>query len=341
MITMTNVTMSGNSTLASGGGIYYNGTGLTMTNTTITNNTSASNAGGLHKSTATNNANIRNSIIAGNTGGASPDATNVFNSLGNNIIGTVGTSTGWIMSDLQNTNPILAPLGFYGGNGFSHALLTGSPAINGGQNCVKDLTCATNNPQVAVVTDQRGAIRSDLVDIGAYEVASDYFAMLPSALLNQPYNQLLTQNVGSFTYTATGGTLPPGIIVSTGNLIASVNGTPTQLGTYTFAVTVTDNVNSAVVNYELNVLTNLSSVPVRGRVVTSTGNSVRKAYVVLTDQSGNKFISQTNGFGYFTFSDIAAGGIYTVTVSSKEFSFAPLTVTITDATNNVNLTALP
>ncbi len=227
-ITMTNVTMSGNSTLSSGGGIYYNGTGLTMTNTTIMGNASGSNAGGLHKSTATNNANIRNSIIAGNTGGASPDITNVINSLGNNIIGVVGTSTGWVGSDMQNSNPFLSPLGYYGGNGFSHAVLLGSSAADNGQNCVKNLSCATNNPPVAVVTDQRGAARTGDVDIGAFEVSSSYVAILPSALLNQSYNQVLAPSVGSFTYTATGGTLPPGVTVNTGGVAATIGGTPTS-----------------------------------------------------------------------------------------------------------------
>lgn len=341
MITMTNVTMSGNSTLASGGGIYYNGTGLLITNSTIANNTSATNAGGLHKSTATNNAVIRNSIISGNTGGASPDATNVFTSLGNNIIGVVGTSTGWIGSDLQNTNPSLSPLGYYGGFGFTHALLSNSPAINAGQDCVSDLTCATNNPPVAIPIDQRGASRVSTVDIGAFEASASYVGMLPSAVLNQPYSELLAPNVGSFAYTSSSGTLPPGITVSTGNLIATVNGTPTEVGRFSFGVTVADAMNSAIVNYELHVLNSLSFVPVTGRVVTATGEPIRKATVVLTDQGGNARSALTNGFGYFFFADIAAGGTYTATVSSKQYAFDPQTQTITDAYNKLNITALP
>ncbi len=341
MITMTNVTMSGNSTLASGGGIYYNGTGLIMTNTTITNNTAATNAGGFHKSIATNNASIRNSIISGNTGGASPDVTNVINSLGNNIIGIVGTSTGWIASDLQNTNPLLSPLGYYGGNGLSQALLSTSPAIDAGQICVQTLSCATNNPPFAVIFDQRGAIRSVSVDIGAFENNPEFVAVLPSAQVNQPYNQLLAPNVGSFTYTQTGGNLPPGINVSTGNVIASVNGTPTQTGAFNFAVTVTNGMNASVINYQLNVLANLSVVPVTGRVVNSSGNGIQKAYVVLTDQSGNTRIALTNGLGYFYIEDIVAGGTYTITVASKLYSFAPQTITITDAYSDLTLQALP
>ncbi len=340
-ITMTNVTMSGNSSLASGGGIYYNGTGLTMTNTTITNNTSASNAGGLHKSIATNNANIRNSIIAGNTGGASPDVTNVFNSLGNNIIGVVGTSTGWIASDLQNTNPVLSPLGYYGGGGFSHALMSSSPAINAGQDCVLDLTCVTNNPPVAITIDQRGASRAAIVDIGAFEVSGTYIATLPSAELNQLYNQLLTSNVGSFSYSTTSGATPPGVSVITGAVVATINGTPSQTGPFGFGVTISDTINSALINYELNVLPSLSLVPLSGRLVSANGRAIQKATVLLTDLSGNSRSAITNGFGFFHFEDVAAGGTYTLTATSKQYSFAPQVLTVVDASTVADITALP
>ena len=109
---------------------------------------------------ATLNANVRNTIISGNSGAAAnPDALGAFNSQGNNIIGVVGTSTGWVASDLQNVNPLLGPLGSYGGIGQTYPLLTTSPALNAGQNCVTDLSCAIGNPPAAITTDQRGAAR--------------------------------------------------------------------------------------------------------------------------------------------------------------------------------------
>lgn len=341
-VTITNSTFSGNSAPAgTGGGVYFNGASLIMTNTTIAKNSSSGGGGGLHR-TGANPLNIRNSIIADNTGAAAtPDAFGAVNSQGNNIIGSVGTSTGWIMSDLQNINPLLAPLGFYGGNGFSHALLTTSPAINGGQDCVKNLSCAASNPPVAIATDQRGAIRADTVDIGSYEINNDYRATLPSAPVNQPYNQVLSPNVGSFTYTHTGGTLPPGINVSTGSVIASVNGTPTAVFAYNFAVTVTDNTNSTLINYQLNVLNNPAFVPVTGRVTDAGGYGIPKTTVVFTDQNGNTRTALTNGFGYFHIADIAAGATYTVTPLSKGRTFTTQTITIADATLNLSFAAIP
>jgi CSLREA domain-containing protein len=351
-VNISNSTVSNNSAPAgTGGGVYFNGSSMIMTNVTIVNNTSGIGAGGLHR-TGTNPLNVRNTIIAGNTGAAAtPDAFGAINSQGNNIIGTVGTSTGWIASDLQNQNPMLTPLGFYGGINFSHAPLMaggtntiGSPAINGGQNCVRDLTCATANPPVAIAADQRGAPRADTVDIGAYETNGSYRATLPSALVNQPYSQVIAPNSTGFGYSHTGGAMPDGIIVvNTTAPAAFLSGTPPRVFSYNFAVAAVEigSQNFAVVNYQLNVLNNLSFVPVTGRVVDAGGGGVGKTTVLFTDQNGNARTALTNGFGYFYVGDLAAGATYTVTPLSKQFNFAPQTVTVTDATGDLNFKAVP
>lgn len=174
-LNIINSTFANNTaTGGSGGAIFYNGTILNLTNTTFSGNIATNNGGGIHR-TGTTPLNIRNTIIAGNNGvSTSPDVTGAVTSLGTNIIGNVGTSTGWIGSDLINTNPMLGALGNNGGIGNTFLPATGSPAINAGQNCVTDLSCATNNPATAVTTDQRGVARPSggTVDIGAVEVAA-------------------------------------------------------------------------------------------------------------------------------------------------------------------------
>ncbi|MDQ3712123.1 MAG: VCBS repeat-containing protein, partial [Acidobacteriota bacterium] len=120
---------------------------------------------------------LRNNLIAGNTGSVfSPDVSNVINSLGNNLIGVVGTSTGWIASDILNQAPQIAPLASNGGPTQTHALLANSPAINAGNNCVTNLSCTANNPPQALTTDQRGAgfprQVGTAVDIGAFEFSA-------------------------------------------------------------------------------------------------------------------------------------------------------------------------
>lgn len=78
-----------------------------------------------------------------------------------------------VLNDLINTNPLLAPLADNGGPTLTHALLTGSPAIDSGPNAAA----------VCPATDQRGAPRpmdgdgdgQAVCDIGAFE----YGALFP------------------------------------------------------------------------------------------------------------------------------------------------------------------
>ena len=186
-VTITNSTISGNTAPAgTGGGVYFNGTNFVMNNTTIVNNSSLTGGGGLHR-TGTNNALVRNSIIAGNNGAStSPDVLGTIGSQGNNIIGNVGTSAGWVASDQQNVDPLLGALADNGGFGQTHLPQPGSPALNAGQNCVVDLSCALGNPPQAVTTDQRGVARpqNTTVDIGSVEVAVAVSATISGQVLS-------------------------------------------------------------------------------------------------------------------------------------------------------------
>ncbi len=187
-VVISNSTFSGNNTPGgTGGAIYYNGSSLTMNNVTITDNSSLNGAGGLHKATATLNANVRNTIIAGNRGAAATrDVAGAISSQGNNLIGLVGTSTGWVTSDLLNRAAFLAPLANNGGPTRTHALRPTSPAINAGNNCVVTASCGAGNPPAALTTDQRGTgfprQVGAAVDIGAFE--SSFLFRAASALLD-------------------------------------------------------------------------------------------------------------------------------------------------------------
>ena len=349
-LTMSNVTFTGNTAAGGdGGGIYYNGTSLVMNNVTVAGNTATGGgAGGFHKSTSTLNANVRNSIFANNTGGASPDATGAISSQGNNIIRTVGTSTGWVASDLQNIDPMLSPPGFYGNPAGAprfntYGLLNASPAINAGNNCVTNLSCGTANPPVPLTTDQRGAARAGNVDIGAYEINSNYVAVFPTANLNQPYDFKFVQANTGFIFTIGGGALPDGIVFGQ-NLDGSIDftGTPRQTGIFAFTLNVylSDGQQPVFrVNYSLTVVNPLVSVG--GTVTTSTGAAVPNAVVALTDSTGNTRYARTNGFGYFVFDNVPRDRIYTVTVVSKQYQFQPQTITVTDNVTSLNFTAQP
>ncbi len=72
-----------------------------------------------------------------------------------------------------------------------------------------------------------------------------------------------------------------------------------------------------------------SSVFVGGRVTAANGAGIRNAVVSITDSQGVRRLTRTNPFGYYRFSEVIAGGTYTVSVSSKSFVFANPTRVIT------------
>jgi hypothetical protein len=82
--------------------------------------------------------------------------------LGANLA-TDGTCPGFT---LPATNPLLGPLNFNGGPTATHALLTGSPAIDAASNCL-----GIGNPGSLVLVDQRNTFRpkGPACDLGAYE----------------------------------------------------------------------------------------------------------------------------------------------------------------------------
>ena len=158
-LVLTNATVSGN-TANQGGGINCQGP-CTLTNVTVTDNTAPSNGGGVRQRTGSGSITFLNTIVASNISGGNVDCDGNFASLfsnGNNLSSDAScdfSSAG----DQQNTDPLLGPLQNNGGPTFTHDLLVGSTAIEGGTN--------TGCP----ATDQRGTARPDgaLCDIGAVE----------------------------------------------------------------------------------------------------------------------------------------------------------------------------
>src|SRR5262249_59336165 len=112
-----------------------------------------------------------NTIIAGNFADLYPDVRGQFDSYGHDLIGDGTGASGFINSDLVGTStnpidPMLSPLGFYGGPTQTHLLLPGSPALAAG-----DIAFA------ALPYDQRGYDRivNGSVDIGAVEMPPVHF----------------------------------------------------------------------------------------------------------------------------------------------------------------------
>ncbi|MDQ2868751.1 MAG: hypothetical protein M3R59_10140, partial [Verrucomicrobiota bacterium] len=165
--TLNQCTFSGNSTVGIGGALGVgSGGSLAVTQSTIAGN-HAGNVGGINNIGTTT---ITNSIVATNTAGTSADIANpgTLTFVGSNI---VQSFTGTAPSGIApiNADPLLAPLGSYGGPTQTMALLLGSPARNAAVN-FRTFT-----------SDQRGfAITDNMPDIGAYEAGdiSNYFAWI-------------------------------------------------------------------------------------------------------------------------------------------------------------------
>jgi CSLREA domain-containing protein len=151
VLTVDNSTISGNTGLLGGGGIRNNGGNFQVIFSTIASNSvNGINGSGSGEMT------VRNSIVSGHSGsncaGTLP-LSNGFNIDSANTCGFIG------LSDLANTDPLLMPLGMYGGASPMHALDIGSPATD------------SADPDRCGGTDQRGVARPQgpRCDRGAYE----------------------------------------------------------------------------------------------------------------------------------------------------------------------------
>jgi hypothetical protein len=142
-LTIENSTISGNESFASGGGIntlYIAYTNLH--NTTVTNNAAGYYCGGVY--VYNGNADIRSSIIAGNTSVYSQNQFGYYSAADLDVFASGATISGdhdVIMtsnaptpSDTITADPLLLPLADNGGPTMTHAFDLTSPALDAGSN---------------------------------------------------------------------------------------------------------------------------------------------------------------------------------------------------------------
>jgi uncharacterized delta-60 repeat protein len=84
-------------------------------------------------------------------------------------------------------------------------------------------------------------------------------------------------------------------------------------------------------------------VDLGGRVTNTFGQGISGLSMVLSDPAGNTRYALTNGFGYYVFPFVASNDQYTVSISSKRFTFLPesQTVSLTGTTFDVDFTGSP
>jgi hypothetical protein len=160
-MTVTNSTLSGNSSLIDGGAIISQGQ-FTVTDSTISGNIAASGAGIYYSNPGTNT--LDGTIVAGNIGG---DLTGAFSGTHNLIgdgSGDLGETDNILGTTASPINPELGLLTNNGGPTQTMAPSTASPAIGAGGS----FDDASGNP---ITTDQRGLPRpAAVLDIGAFVI---------------------------------------------------------------------------------------------------------------------------------------------------------------------------
>jgi predicted outer membrane repeat protein len=173
-LTLSNVTVSGNTATGQGGGLYNDGAAdpagdggiLICRNCTISDNHAPIGGGVAFAAARPGTARFADSVIGGNSASASPDCDGELTSQGHNLIqDTTGCAvTGDTTGNIAGAEPGLGPLADNGGPTRTHALRPDSPAVDAG-----------GDPCLAV--DQRGVPRPQdgdgdglaTCDIGAYE----------------------------------------------------------------------------------------------------------------------------------------------------------------------------
>jgi hypothetical protein len=147
-VTLRNVTLSGNRA-GQGGGLYQSNGATVLINSSVITNTSDGSGGGLFRNIGS--VSVANTLLAFNA----PDNCDEPVGGGDGSLQFPDTTCGDM---LMTADPLVGPLADNGGNTLTHALLPGSPAIQGAQT------------GICPATDQRGFARpaGGLCDIGAF-----------------------------------------------------------------------------------------------------------------------------------------------------------------------------
>ena len=186
-LSISNSTFSGNDTAGDGGALWNNGA-ATIAASTFTLNRAA-RGGGLFNDSGTTD--VFNTLVAGNSVANDivangPDLRGAFVSQNFNLVGnTAGASiSGNTANNITGQSANLGPLLNNGGATMTHALLSGSRAINAGS-------------PAAPAKDQRGFNRVGAPDIGAFEMAEAPDTTAPTISIAVPANNAVVVSLPS------------------------------------------------------------------------------------------------------------------------------------------------
>jgi len=336
-----------NNTSQYGGALDLDHTPTTITNTTIARNQVVGDANGAGIYNYISSVTLTNSIVAGNTGDSQgADVSNNYIDGGYNLIGNVGSAGGFTApttragTSANPLDPLLAPLGNYGGPTQTFALLPGSPALNTGS---------------ATGTDQRGLSRVGIADIGAVESqgftytatsGSGQQAELNSAFANPlvvtvtPNNPLEPVSGGVVTLV-----LPSSGASATGTLAQALNASGqasfsltanTTLGSYNAAVQASPTTTFSLENTQIKLTVTVDSGlgKIYGNLDPALTYSLTSGTFLPGDSLAGalaRAAGENGGLYNVSLGSLSAGGNYAITLVSGTGAFfiSPRSITIT------------
>ena len=263
-----------------GGAIFNRNGTVSIVNATLASNT-AGQGGGIFNlgDGGTGNVSLTNTILAYTAGGATDFQDKSINGGSvvyggmNNLIHTNNDFTG---GAITGQDPRLGPLGDYGGPTQTMALLPGSPAIG------KGITADYPGTSTPITTDQRGAPRGSVVDIGAVQASlvvestSGSVVTTPLADLTLPGAVSLANQFAdsAITFDPTVFASAQTITLTSGQLeLSNTSGTETIMGPAA-GVTVSGGGTSRVFQIDSGVTASISGLTVTGGKASGSGGGL-------------------------------------------------------------------
>lgn len=389
-LVMVNSTVSGNSTGTPGAGEpgagIWNASTLSLSNCTVAFNSSSASFGGagIHEFNSSAITNLRNSIVARNTNSGQPNGPDLspgmsYNSQGHNLIGNGENASGisnGVNGDQVGTtaaplNPQLGALVNNGGPTLTHALLSNSPALDAGDNCVTQAAHCGDATLPRLPNDQRGSgfVRladgpdvdsTATVDIGAYET-QPVLANLTDATVNEDKQLIVSFDGGDISTisSVTAGSNNPSLVPNdAAHLSVAINGStgvvtidPATNVNGTASITVTVNRTGGPENktFVLTV-TPVNDAPTFTAAGDQTVNEDAGAQTVNNwatnisagppDESGQtlgfQVISNTNASLFSTGPAISSAGTLTYTPAANVNGSATITINLKDNGGTAN-----
>ncbi len=349
-LAVTNSTLSGNSAVL-GGGIGNLGSGavVTVSSSTLATNSATSSGGGIY-SADNNTVTFLNTIVATDAAPTGPDIDGTVISSGHNLVGNKsGANFSVMKTDIIGVDPDLGLLQGNGGPTETMALLPGSPAIQEG--ATADFA-GTTTP---ITTDQRGfPLDSPSPDIGAFQFQNGPRLVVNTTVdgTGSPFGDLslrqavnLADQLGpteTITFDSTVFNEPQTITLLAGPLELSNTGGQQTVTGPAAGVTVSGGGNSGVFQIDSGVTASIAGLSIIDGNSANGGGILDKGNLTVTDcnLSGNSAALGNGGgidnLGTLALNDSAVFG-NSASYGGGIFSYRPLTVSNSTISGNTAL----